>query len=164
MTFFINQALMMFAGWDKISRETNTRIPEYFDGWGMDVKNAWNERTVDTIPYVSISLYPYIFISSTKTGSQYFLTSIYRLQDINSIFCRILFYFHGNHRFCIQRWIFWAKFWAKFFPHPPRCHQCYFSLFLQCLLFSVTRYVCLSTIIKKKCHTVSKFWWFSYRS
>ena len=104
MTFFINQALMMFAGWDKISRETNTRIPEYFDGWGMDVKNAWNERTVDTIPYVSISLYPYIFISSTKTGSQYFLTSIYRLQDINSIFCRILFYFHGNHRFCIQRW------------------------------------------------------------
>ena len=110
---------------------------------GTDVKNAWNERTVDTIPYVSISLYPYIFISSTKTGSQYFLTSIYRLQDINSIFCRILFYFHGNHRFCIQRWIFWAKFWVKFFPHPPRCHQCYFSLFLQCLLFSVTRYVCL---------------------
>ena len=54
----------------------------------MDVKNAWNERTVDTIPYVSISLYPYIFISSTKTGSQYFLTPIYRLQDINGIFCR----------------------------------------------------------------------------
>ena len=59
---------MMFAGWDKISRETNTK-EEYqnisMDGAsgtsGTDVKTgyAWNKRTIDTIPYIPISLYLY---------------------------------------------------------------------------------------------------------
>ena len=67
-TFFIDQALMMFAGWDKISRETNTQ-KEYqnilmdgvnkYDGTDVKTGHAWNERTVDTIPYISISLYLY---------------------------------------------------------------------------------------------------------
>ena len=36
-----------------------------------------------------ISLYPYISIRPRqKNGSQYFLAPIYRLQDINGIFCR----------------------------------------------------------------------------
>ena len=39
MTFFINQALMMFAGWDKISRETNTK--EEYQNISMD--GVWGE-------------------------------------------------------------------------------------------------------------------------
>ena len=33
-----------------------------YDGTGVKTGHAWNERTVDTIPYISISLYPYISI------------------------------------------------------------------------------------------------------